>query len=134
MPQEFMIDGNDIFFKEGGMIAYSHYGRLYTAVPTETEHQFEIKKFNPETQGYMHTNELTTFEIYGQQVEVKNGYATAIPPEPVPEPEPEATAEQLIMQSLADSEIRDYEAQYERELIAQQLTDIEISMIGGGTI
>lgn len=39
----------------------------------------------------------------------------------------------LIMQSLADAELRDFEAQEERKLLAQQLSDIELNTLGGGS-
>lgn len=53
---------------------------------------------------------------------------------PVPEvEEPHFTKEELFMQAMTDSELRDIEAQEERKMLAQQMTDIELAVLGGGT-
>lgn len=54
--------------------------------------------------------------------------------EDIPEPPtPEPTDTELIMQTLFDSELRDFEGTEERALLAQQMTDIELAILGGYT-
>ncbi|WP_312071808.1 hypothetical protein [Anaerotignum propionicum] len=50
----------------------------------------------------------------------------------IPEPELEQTETELLMQANTDSELRDLEIQQNQELLAQQLTDIEVALLGGG--
>lgn len=104
-PLEFKIENGNVYFIEGEMPYFTHYGRLFAAVPTAIENQFEIKKFDSEEQQYIHSNELTSFEVYSQTVEVKDGFATAIPPTPeiLPESTPEPTNSD-IMAKLAEQE------------------------------
>ena len=49
-----------------------------------------------------------------------------------PEISPEPTEIEILMQALADGEIRDFEIQQGQELLAQQLADIELMILGGG--
>lgn len=49
------------------------------------------------------------------------------------DPTPEPTDTELIMQTLFDSELRDFEGTEERALLAQQMTDIELAILGGYT-
>ena len=50
-----------------------------------------------------------------------------------PTPIPQTTDTELIMQAFSDQEIRDFAAQEERKILAQQMTDIELAVLGGGT-
>lgn len=43
------------------------------------------------------------------------------------------TENEIIMQAMADAEIRDFDAHEERKLLAQKLTDIELILLGGNT-
>lgn len=45
---------------------------------------------------------------------------------------PEPTETERIMQGFTDSELRDLEIQQNQELLAQQITDIEVALLGGG--
>ncbi|AMJ41000.1 hypothetical protein [Anaerotignum propionicum] len=50
------------------------------------------------------------------------------------EPEPamaQPTDLELLMQAQADSELRDLVIQQNQELLAQQMTDIEVALLGG---
>lgn len=49
-------------------------------------------------------------------------------PEP---PTPEPTNMELLMQANSDAELRDLEIQQGQEMLAQQMTDIELAMLGG---
>lgn len=62
-------------------------------------------------------------EIYGNGMEIER---PSMPDVPTPMPEPTDT--ELIMQALSDTEIRDIEARQERELLAQQMTDMELML------
>ena len=46
--------------------------------------------------------------------------------------EPEPTETERMMQGFTDSELRDLEIQQNQELLAQQITDIEVALLGGG--
>lgn len=61
-------------------------------------------------------------------------YETNKPIIKLPEPEihPEPTETERIMQGFTDSELRDLEIQQNQELLAQQITDIEVALLGGG--
>lgn len=48
--------------------------------------------------------------------------------------EPQLTDTQQVMQAFSDAEIRDFEAQEERKMLAQQMTDIELAMLGGNPV
>lgn len=57
-------------------------------------------------------------------------------PDPLPEQLPkqtksEPTETERIMQGFTDSELRDLEIQQNQELLAQQMTDIEVALLGG---
>lgn len=43
------------------------------------------------------------------------------------------TDNQIIMQAMADAELRDMQIQQGQEMLAQQMTDIELAVLGGGT-
>lgn len=45
----------------------------------------------------------------------------------------EPTDTERIMQAMTDSELRDLEIQQGQEMLAQQMTDIELAVLGGGT-
>jgi hypothetical protein len=47
------------------------------------------------------------------------------------ESESEPTDTQQLMQSMTDAELRDLENQQNQELLAQQMADIELAMLGG---
>jgi len=53
-------------------------------------------------------------------------------PSPPKVPDPEPTETERIMQGFTDSELRDLEIQQNQELLAQQITDIEVALLGGG--
>lgn len=92
------LKGNLVMYKTEAMVAAVPYGRVISAFPTGTENQFEIKRFNFETEKYEHTDELTEWEGNA----VAGGYFTVMP-EPVPEP----TEDDLIQAEmlLAQQEI-----------------------------
>ncbi len=46
-------------------------------------------------------------------------------------PEPELTDMELLMQANANTELRDLEIQQNQELLAQQMADIELELLGG---
>ncbi len=48
-------------------------------------------------------------------------------------PEPESDTE-IIMQSIAELELQGLEAQQERQMLAQQMTDLELTMLERGNI
>lgn len=48
-----------------------------------------------------------------------------------PEQLVEPTEIELLMQSIADAELRDLVTQQNQELLAQQITDIEVALLGG---
>ena len=48
-------------------------------------------------------------------------------------PEPETDTE-IIMQSIAELELQGLEAQQERQMLAQQMTDLELTMLERGNI
>ena len=56
-----------------------------------------------------------------------NGVWEDVPQVPV---EPHYADTQLIMQAFADQELRDLQAQAERQMLAQQQTDIELKLMG----
>lgn len=87
-----IIDGN-VYFKEGDMFDYSHFGPEYISEPTEIENRFEVKKFDLQTTVYQHTDELMGWQGH----EVVDGYFTV---EPEPEPLPEPTNQELIQAAL----------------------------------
>lgn len=124
-PLEFKIENKDVYFIEGTMPGFIHYGRLFTAIPTSTENQFEIKKFDLGQQQYLHTNELSAFEISGHIVEVVEGFATALPQEPEPEAIPEPGNSEL-MAKLSEQE----ESALNRDelLLEQQLLLLNIDL------
>lgn len=103
-PLEFKIEDGDVYFIEGEMQYFTHYGRLFTAVPTATENQYETKKFDTEQQEYIHTNELLTFEMYSTTWEVQDGYFTAVPPIPEPEPTADPTNTDIMAKLLEQEE------------------------------
>lgn len=72
---EFIITDGNVYFKEGNMVNYSHFGPEYISEPTETENQYEIKKFSLAEGQYVHTNELTDW--MGNAV--TDGYYTLVP-------------------------------------------------------
>lgn len=127
MP-EFKIEGNDVFFKEGAMPSFSHFGRLYTAVPTGVENQYEIKKFQVETGQYEHTNDLTEFVVFNEVVSVVDGYCTAEAPQVEEAQEEVQPTNGEILQKLQEQE----EANLNRdELMLEQqllLLNIELNM------
>lgn len=49
----------------------------------------------------------------------------------IPKAISQPTTIQQLMQAFSDAEIRDFEAQEERRLLAQQMTDIEVALLGG---
>ena len=48
-------------------------------------------------------------------------------------PEPESDTE-IIMQSIAELELQGLEAQQERQMLAQQMTDLELTMLERGNM
>lgn len=40
---------------------------------------------------------------------------------------------EIIMQAMTDAELRDFEIQQGQEMLAQQMADIELAVLGGGT-
>ncbi|MCQ4935044.1 hypothetical protein [Anaerotignum propionicum] len=44
----------------------------------------------------------------------------------------EPTETERIMQAMTDAELRDMVTQQNQELLAQQITDIEVALLGGG--
>lgn len=54
--------------------------------------------------------------------------------EEVAQPEPatqEPTSMEILMQAQADAELRDFAIQQGQELLAQQMADIELAVLGG---
>ena len=45
---------------------------------------------------------------------------------------PQPTDAELVQQRLTDIELQNFEAQYERQLLAQQITDLELTILMGG--
>ncbi|WMI81609.1 hypothetical protein [Anaerotignum sp. MB30-C6] len=54
-------------------------------------------------------------------------------PKPEP-PTPEPTDVERIMQAYTDAELRDLEIQQGQEMLAQQMTDIELAVLGGNAV
>lgn len=73
------------------------------------------------------TEKLT--EVSQQEYEANK---PVVPPQPKPAAEPTDT--ERIMQEMTDAELRDFETQKRQEVMAQQMTDIEILLLGGGTV
>lgn len=60
------------------------------------------------------------------------GYFDIVEPEPFPVPEPtQPTDLEILMQAQADAELRDFAIQQGQELLAQQMADIELAVLGG---
>lgn len=95
---DYKISGGNVYFKEDDMVDYSHWGGLYISEPTETENQYEVKKFDLAAGQYLHSNELTEW----QGNAVADGYFT-VEPEPAPAPDPtqsdriEANTDYIVM-------------------------------------
>lgn len=68
--------------------------------------------------------DLTTGEVTFEYFDIP------IPVEPVVPEEP-LTDIELIMQANTDAELRDLEIQQNQEMLAQQMADIELAMLGG---
>ncbi|WP_312047779.1 hypothetical protein [Anaerotignum sp.] len=49
----------------------------------------------------------------------------------VPETIKESTETEQLMQAMTDAELRDMVTQQNQELLAQQMTDIEVALLGG---
>ncbi|WMI82039.1 hypothetical protein [Anaerotignum sp. MB30-C6] len=50
------------------------------------------------------------------------------------QPQPEPRSMELLMQAQADAELRDFAIQQGQEMLAQQMADIELAMLGGNVI
>ncbi|WMI80892.1 hypothetical protein [Anaerotignum sp. MB30-C6] len=51
-----------------------------------------------------------------------------------PKPTPGPTDMELLMQANTDAELRDLEIQQGQEMLAQQMTDIELAVLGGNAV
>jgi hypothetical protein len=47
-------------------------------------------------------------------------------------PQPPSDSE-IIMQSISELELQNFEAQQERQMLAQQMADLELAMLEGGS-
>lgn len=50
----------------------------------------------------------------------------------LPQP-PSPSDSEIIMQSISELELQNFEAQAERQLLAQQISDLELAMLEGGS-
>ena len=92
---EYKVTGGNVYFKNGDMVDFSHWGPVYISEPTDTENRYEVKKFDLQSGAYQHTDELTEWEGNA----VTDGYYTFVP-ETIPEMYSPSTAE--IAQMLSD--------------------------------
>lgn len=104
-------------------------GRVLNARPKEEcleVSNYPIAPIKDNLVGYVSGYEdgQVTFE-YVSPVELDENTPTEVLPQP--------TDTQLVMQAFSDAEIRDFEAQEERKMLAQQMADIELAVLGGGT-
>ncbi len=74
--------------------------------------------------------ELVNYDISLLGKQYQNGEWITLPKEEVEKQPIDKT--EILMQTLADIEINILNAQQERQLLAQQLTDIELSHLSGG--
>lgn len=74
---------------------------------------------------------IKTKEVFIEYFDILPLPEAPIPSEaPIP-PEPVLTDFELIMQANIDAELRDLEIQQNQEILAQQLTNIELELLGG---
>jgi len=86
--------------------------------------------------GEVALDSMIQLETYDEKVLGKkytNGIWEDISIEPViPQPIPQPTETEILMQTLADSELRSVEEQKDRQLLAQQISDLELVILKGG--
>ena len=59
-----------------------------------------------------------------------NGVWEEVEKEEMPQPSSDS---EIIMQSISELELQNFEAQAERQLLAQQISDLELAMLEGGS-
>lgn len=59
-----------------------------------------------------------------------NGVWEEVEKEEIPQP---ISDSEIIMQSISELELQNFEAQAERQLLAQQISDLELAMLEGGS-
>ena len=59
-----------------------------------------------------------------------NGIWEEVEKEEIPQPPSDS---EIIMQSISELELQNFEAQAERQLLAQQISDLELAMLEGGS-
>ena len=114
-----------VYIYEDGRILY------YPNVPPEKDQgkyvPFEVTPSIPEIAGKVGVISgcnLTTGEVTFEYFDIP------VPVEPIVPEEP-LTDIELIMQANTDAELRDLEIQQNQEILAQQMTDIELVLLGG---
>lgn len=59
-----------------------------------------------------------------------NGVWEEVEKEEIPQP---ISDSEIIMQSISELELQNFEAQAERQMLAQQMADLELAMLEGGS-
>ena len=59
-----------------------------------------------------------------------NGMWEEVEIEEIPQPPSDS---EIIMQSISELELQNFEAQQERQMLAQQMADLELAMLEGGS-
>ena len=59
-----------------------------------------------------------------------NGIREELVIEEIPQPPSDS---EIIMQSISELELQNFEAQQERQMLAQQMADLELAMLEGGS-